>query len=61
MGEAYAVPFHPNTVARMIEDVAETYVIDSDPFKIEKLWRIVYYSEGKDAHSVQSCRSRDQL
>ena len=46
IGEAYAVPFHPNNVATLIEDVAATYVIDSDPFKIEKLWRIVYYSEG---------------
>jgi len=46
IGEAYKVPFHPNTVARLIEEIGETYVIDSDPFKIEKLWRIVYYSSG---------------
>ena len=43
-GEAYAIPFHPNIVTRMIEDVAERYVIDADPFKIEKLWRIIYSS-----------------
>ncbi len=46
IGEAYKVPFHPNTVARLIEEIGETYVIDTDPFKIEKLWRIVYYSSG---------------
>jgi 2-dehydro-3-deoxyphosphogalactonate aldolase len=43
-GEVYSVPFHPNTVAKMIEDVGERYVIGSDPFKIERLWRIVYSS-----------------
>jgi galactonate dehydratase len=43
-GEAYGVPFHPNTVTRMIEDVGERYVIGSDPFKIERLWRIIYSS-----------------
>jgi len=43
-GEAYSVPFHPHVVARMIEDVCERYVIGSDPFKIERLWRIVYSS-----------------
>ncbi len=39
-GEAYAVPFHPKVVVRMIEDVCERYVLGSDPFKIERLWRI---------------------
>jgi galactonate dehydratase len=43
-GEVYSVPFHPATVARMIEDVAERQVIGSDPFRIERLWRIVYSS-----------------
>ncbi|MBW2091912.1 MAG: mandelate racemase/muconate lactonizing enzyme family protein [Deltaproteobacteria bacterium] len=43
-GEVYSVPFHPRTVERMIEDVVERYVIDSDPFKIERLWRIIYSS-----------------
>ncbi|MCZ6854283.1 MAG: mandelate racemase/muconate lactonizing enzyme family protein [Gammaproteobacteria bacterium] len=46
VGEAYAVPFHPNTIATLIADMGETYVIDSDPFQIEKLWRVVYYGEG---------------
>ena len=43
-GEVYSVPFHPHVVARMIEDVCERYVIGADPFKIERLWRIVYSS-----------------
>ena len=28
----------------MIEDVFERYVVGSDPFKIERLWRIIYSS-----------------
>jgi 2-dehydro-3-deoxyphosphogalactonate aldolase len=43
-GEVYAVPFDPHVVARMIEDVFERCAEGSDPFKIEKLWRIVYSS-----------------
>jgi 2-dehydro-3-deoxyphosphogalactonate aldolase len=43
-GEAYSVPFHPDVVEQMIEDVCERYVIGSDPFKIERLWRLVYSS-----------------
>jgi len=43
-GEAYSVPFHPRVVAQMIEDVCERHVIGSDPFKIERLWRIIYSS-----------------
>ncbi len=43
-GEVYAVPFDPHVVARMIEDVFERCVAGSDPFKIERLWRIVYSS-----------------
>ena len=48
-GEIYCVPFHPQTVARMVEDVGERYVVGSDPFKIERLWRIVY-SSGYSQH-----------
>ncbi len=44
IGEAYGVPFRPKATVRLIEDVGERYVIGADPFKIEKLWRIVYYS-----------------
>jgi galactonate dehydratase len=43
-GEVYSVPFQPDTVSRMIEDVGERYVIGSDPFKIERLWRLIYSS-----------------
>ncbi|MCY4142450.1 MAG: mandelate racemase/muconate lactonizing enzyme family protein [Gammaproteobacteria bacterium] len=50
IGEAYKVPFHPLTVARMIEDVCETYVVGRDPFQIERLWRNVYYGEGYESH-----------
>ncbi len=44
VGEAFAVPFHPNTVVRLIEDIGERHVIGSDPFQIERLWRTIYSS-----------------
>jgi 2-dehydro-3-deoxyphosphogalactonate aldolase len=44
VGEVYGVPFHPEVVARMIGDVFERCVAGADPFKIERLWRIVYSS-----------------
>jgi len=44
IGEAYSIPFHPNIVENMIGDVCERCVIGSDPFKIERLWRIIYGS-----------------
>ncbi|MGD8296668.1 MAG: mandelate racemase/muconate lactonizing enzyme family protein, partial [Desulfobacterales bacterium] len=43
-GEAYSVPFHPQVVVGMIEDVFERYVVGSDPFKTERLWRSIYSS-----------------
>ncbi len=43
-GEAYSVPFHPHVVSRMIEDVCDRHVLGTDPFKIERLWRIIYSS-----------------
>jgi 2-dehydro-3-deoxyphosphogalactonate aldolase len=43
-GEAYAVPFDPRMVARMIEDVGQRLVVGTDPFKIETLWRTLYSS-----------------
>jgi 2-dehydro-3-deoxyphosphogalactonate aldolase len=43
-GEVYSVPFNPGTVEKMIEDVVERYVVGSDPFKIESLWRRIYSS-----------------
>lgn len=44
LGEAYGLPFTPHVVTQMIEDVCERYVIGADPFKIEKLWRLIYAS-----------------
>ncbi|HEX2477703.1 MAG TPA: mandelate racemase/muconate lactonizing enzyme family protein, partial [Geminicoccaceae bacterium] len=44
VGEVYGVPFHPQVVARMIEDVCARHVVGADPFKIERLWRVVYSS-----------------
>jgi len=43
-GEVYAVPFHPTVAAKMVEDVIERLVLGSDPFRIERLWRLVYSS-----------------
>ncbi len=51
VGEVYGVPFGPHTVARMTLDVFERYVNGGDPFKIERLWRVVYsagYSQRPD-------------
>jgi 2-dehydro-3-deoxyphosphogalactonate aldolase len=44
IGEVYSVPFHPRVVERMIGDVFERHVLGCDPFKIERLWRVVYSS-----------------
>ena len=43
-GEIYSIPFHPNVVSKMVDDVFDRYVKDKDPFKIEKLWRTIYSS-----------------
>ena len=43
-GEAYCFPFHPTVVAEMIGDVCGRYVIESNPFEIERLWRKIYSS-----------------
>ena len=54
-GEVYAVPFHPDVAARMVEDVCERCVVGADPFQIERLWRIVYssgYTEHPDLSLV---------
>jgi galactonate dehydratase len=51
VGEVYGVPFGPHVVARMIEDVFGRYVEGADPFRIERLWRVVYsagYSQRPD-------------
>jgi 2-dehydro-3-deoxyphosphogalactonate aldolase len=39
IGEAYCVPFHPDLVARMLEDVFARYVAGQDPHSIETIWR----------------------
>jgi galactonate dehydratase len=44
IGEAYGVPFHPQLVAKMIEDVFGRYAAGTDPHDIEVLWRRVYSS-----------------
>ena len=41
-GECYAPPFHPNIVKKMIQDVSDRFVIGSDPYKIENLFRKIY-------------------
>ena len=43
-GEVYAVPFRPHKVTQLIDDIVERYVIGWEPFKIERLWRIIYSS-----------------
>jgi galactonate dehydratase len=51
VGEVYGVPFGPHVVARMVEDVFGRYVQGADPFRIERLWRVVYsagYSQRPD-------------
>jgi len=43
-GECYAPPFHPKAVQTLIQDIANRYVIGSDPYKIENLFRKIYSS-----------------
>ena len=50
IGEAYCVPFHPDLVAKMLEDVFDRYLRGEDPHNIEKMWRRVY-SAGFTQHS----------
>ena len=44
IGEAYVATFGPHTVAAMIEDVCERWVVGQDPFHIEQIWRRTYGS-----------------
>ncbi len=44
IGEAYCLPFRPQLVTLMMEDVCERHVIGADPFQIERLWRLIYSS-----------------
>jgi galactonate dehydratase len=50
VGEAYCVPFHPQVVAHMLEDVFGRYLEGEDPHNIEKIWRRVY-SSGYTQHA----------
>lgn len=50
VGEAYCVPFHPQVVTRMLEDVFGRYLEGEDPHDIEKIWRRVY-SSGYTQHA----------
>lgn len=49
VGEAYGVPFHPQQVARLIEDVFGRYLEGEDPHDVERIWRRVY-SSGYSQH-----------
>jgi galactonate dehydratase len=44
IGEAYGIPFNPYIVAELIKSTAEKFVIDTDPFKIERTWKKIYAS-----------------
>src|SRR6266478_909945 len=50
VGEAYCVPFHPDLVARMLEDVFDRYLCGEDPHDIEKMWHPVYKLLGGRVH-----------
>lgn len=41
-GEVYCATFSADTVAEMLEDTCERYILGHDPFHIEQLWRNVY-------------------
>jgi galactonate dehydratase len=42
IGEVYCVPFHPDALRAMIDDVMQRIVIGRDPHRIEDLWRTLY-------------------
>jgi len=42
LGEIYGVPFLPDVVKLMVDEIAEKSVIGSSPFDIEKMWREIY-------------------
>lgn len=43
-GEAYSASFGPHLTARMIEDVAERYLVGHDPHEVETFFRRAYSS-----------------
>tara|TARA_B110000014_G_scaffold264140_1_gene263611 strand:- start:2541 stop:3761 length:1221 start_codon:yes stop_codon:yes gene_type:complete len=44
VGEAYVATFNPHLVAKMIEDVAERWLVGNNPFNVESFWRRAYSS-----------------
>jgi len=44
VGEAYVATFNPHLVAKMIEDVADRWLVGSNPFNVESFWRRAYSS-----------------
>lgn len=55
VGEVYCDSFGPKAITAMIEDVFARYVLGTDPFHIESLWRKVYssgYSQRPDPSLV---------
>ncbi len=42
VGEAYVATFAPHLVAKMIEDVADRWLIGNNPFNVESFWRRAY-------------------
>ncbi len=42
IGEPVRIGFEPDVVVQMIHSAGERFIIDSDPFKIEDLWRRIY-------------------
>ena len=44
VGEAYVATFNPHLVAQMIEDVADRWLVGSNPFNVESFWRRAYSS-----------------
>ena len=49
IGEVFKVPVRPPTAVSLIEDMGEQFIIGADPFKIERLWRLLF-SSGYDQH-----------
>lgn len=44
VGEAYCLPFHPDVVTKMIEDVFTRCLEGQDPHHVESFWRRAYSS-----------------
>lgn len=55
-GEVYCAAFSPRVVEHMVCDVFDRHVYDTDPFRIEHLWRTIY-SAGYSQRSELSLMS----